>query len=444
MAIIAGLSKAFSYGTVVSEGSTMIVVGLLIFSGALYVTAFVLITGLRQSKATLLVCLALGFIARLSLFGSTPVHEDDWYRYLWDGAVLNEGISPYTFPPADAFLNNAFGDPITASDNAETNKLRALGAKTEHWPDRINYPYLATIYPPLAQIAFALANHIAPFNLDAWRFVLLLHDAAGLAIMVFFLRIVNYNPFWVLAYWWNPLAIFTSYNTAHMDALLVPYICGAICLAAMNRPRFSALAIAGAAAIKLWPIILAPILLRSSMRDWLAIGTILCVATVLFLSPMFLQINAENSGLIAFASDWQKNAFLFPRISSALDLVTDNSDQIARFVSAAIPLGFIAWATFNENLITVPRALLIAVTLFFLTSPTGYPWYAIWFFTMLPFAPSVWVASFAVTLPLYYLRFSLEAIDQGDYFNTVLVPIEFLFPAVFGLSLAAIRRIKLQ
>ena len=37
--------------------------------------------------------------------------------------------------------------------------------------ERINYPGLTTVYPPVAQAAFALAYWLKPWSLDAWRLV---------------------------------------------------------------------------------------------------------------------------------------------------------------------------------------------------------------------------------------------------------------------------------
>ncbi|MEL7486744.1 MAG: hypothetical protein AAGJ87_05960, partial [Pseudomonadota bacterium] len=71
------------------------------------------------------------------------------------------------------------------------------------------------------------------------------------------------------------------------------------------------------------------------------------------------------------------------------------------------------------------------IILFFLVSPTGYPWYAIWFFLLAPFAPSAAVSSFAIFLPLYYMRFSLELSGRGAFFDDVLVPIAFGGPIAF-------------
>jgi len=80
---------------------------------------------------------ALGL--RLFLVFAPPVFSDDIYRYIWDGRIMNEGINPYRYAPTD-------------------NELEAFRNKS--W-ERINHPELKTIYPPLAQLYFAIVTKIS-------------------------------------------------------------------------------------------------------------------------------------------------------------------------------------------------------------------------------------------------------------------------------------------
>lgn len=44
----------------------------------------------------------LGLAMRLVWFATAPPLEDDFYRYLWDGAAVASGRSPYALSPAQA------------------------------------------------------------------------------------------------------------------------------------------------------------------------------------------------------------------------------------------------------------------------------------------------------------------------------------------------------
>ena len=138
------------------------------------------------------------------MFASNPVLEDDWHRYLWDGAVVADGSDPYKFSPAEATPIDRFGNQIDWSDDPELLRLQELvdGLTQEefdvYW--RVNYPYYKTIYPPIAQGGFGLAHFISPYNLNGWRGVLLLVDLISFALIVWVLGLFGRSSAWVGLY----------------------------------------------------------------------------------------------------------------------------------------------------------------------------------------------------------------------------------------------------
>ncbi len=58
--------------------------------------------GLGFDRRLLMLMIGLGMVFRMLLFWSTPAFEDDWYRYLWDGAVTANGYNPYAVSPDEA------------------------------------------------------------------------------------------------------------------------------------------------------------------------------------------------------------------------------------------------------------------------------------------------------------------------------------------------------
>ncbi|MEL7029015.1 MAG: hypothetical protein AAGL49_07330, partial [Pseudomonadota bacterium] len=196
LALIALLSSRFQDGAGGTFGEALPFVGLLMGAGAAYLVLLKAIPSSAGRSTLLLTCLLIGAAFRLIFFGSTPIYEDDWRRYLWDGAVSAAGISPYSYAPADAALADPLGRPLGAAENPDIETLQRLGAADDRWPELINYPYLTTIYPPLAQLAFYAAHTIAPFNLDAWRLVLLVADVATLVLLLKLLAAWGRDPLW--------------------------------------------------------------------------------------------------------------------------------------------------------------------------------------------------------------------------------------------------------
>ncbi|HEX2062417.1 MAG TPA: hypothetical protein VHK90_16885, partial [Thermoanaerobaculia bacterium] len=137
---------------------------------------------LARRAAPLRVTLIIAIALRMLLLVPEPRLSGDVYRYLSDGRVLASGGNPYTYDPTDP---------------------------------RINHPEIRSIYPPHAQLLFALVH-----ELWSWRLLIL---AVDLAVIVL-LRSRG------LAYATCPLVLFEGMWSGHIDA-----IAGALVLVALLR-----------------------------------------------------------------------------------------------------------------------------------------------------------------------------------------------------------------
>ena len=430
------VSPAFEVGQAPSLHADILFVSLMAAAGCAFMFLFRILPGLSTARAVLTAAFLAGVVMRLVFFGSTPISEDDWNRYLWDGAAVAHGVNPYAYPPADAFSQDLLGAPAASAQSRDLEALREIGRAHPDTLSRINYPYVSTIYPPLAQLGFAAAYWISPFNLDAWRLVLLAADAAGFALLMATLGAVGRNRLWALLYWWNPIVIVTTFNAGHMDVLLAPFILGAVLLVLRGRPHWAAVSLAAAAGVKFWPVILAPVL----FGRWLGrplklvrIALLFIVVAGLFTAPMLLSLDISHSGLAAYAQSWERNAFLFPLIASGLDALGADGGVWARMlVAGAVCSVVLAMGLYvkSDRGDMVP-SMFVATALLFFLSPTGFPWYFVWVAMLLPFAPSFGVGLLTVTLPLYYTRFPLQENGLEGLYATYFVPVQFLLPLSF-------------
>ena len=214
---------AFGYREPVVEMPIGWLVAAGVAAGGVYLALPGLVRRSAPNGALLAAMIGLGLALRLVLLPSTPAIEDDVYRYLWDGAVVNAGINPYAHAPSAVVLGTVGGD-----DGA---MLRRLAAESGDIIGRVNHPQLRTIYPPAAQAAFALAHMVAPWSLGAWRGVVLAFDLATLGLILALLAALGRSPLWAALYWWNPLVVRELFNAAHMDGLILPFLLGAVLLA---------------------------------------------------------------------------------------------------------------------------------------------------------------------------------------------------------------------
>lgn len=363
--------------------------------------------------------LGAGALLRVLMFFSTPILETDFYRYLWDGGVAAHGFNPYRFTPVEIRFAQGKGVPLA---------LRHLGQNAPVLP-HVNHPELTTIYPPIAQAFFALSYWIEPWGLMGWRGLLALCDLVTALLLWRLLGLLAAPPGWILIYWCNPLLIKEIYNTAHMDMLLFPFLAGTLLAALRGRPIQAFSLLAAAAGVKIWPLLLAPLLSRflfCRARHWVAGGLYLSVLLFLIFLPQLLANLDDQAGLSAYARKWEMNDGLFMLLLHAADrflawwpLPGITPQVLARWATALVVGGFAlacAWRKSDSGHALIRRSLWIVALLFFL-SPTQFPWYWLWMLPLLTLRPSLPLLLYTPLLFLYYARDHFEYIGDVRAFD---------------------------
>lgn len=407
----------------------------------------------RPGARTLAAAVAAGLAMRAVFFGADPILEDDWRRYVWDGAVTAAGANPFLHTPREADPYDILGRVKPAAEpGGDLAAMRALAAAHPLEFSRVSYPTVSTIYPPPAQAAFALAHRIAPFSPDGLRAVWIGAELLTLVLLLAALRAWGRSPGWALLYWWNPVVIAQGAGALHMDVLLGPPLALALLLSARGRLVPAAAALGIAAAIKIWPVLLTAALMRPllgvhvlqpSRWAWgrLSAAAAAFLATALgLLHPQLAALDAD-SGLAAYSAGWERHAFLFNLIEAGWSIVFMNPGDAARLTAAALG-GLVAAGSALASPADgskTPAAMLAAAAGLIWLSPTGYPWYLIWLAPLLPFAPSAGVAALVATAPLYAIRFLTG--DDDPVFRFLVTPAAFGLPLAL-LALEAIRRAR--
>jgi hypothetical protein len=360
--LIAWLSRSFVYGERFAERP--IVPVLLAFAAAFACYLGAVAAAVRVPAGWRLTSAIVGpaLLFRATLLFSQPIQEVDIYRYLWDGAVLAEGVSPFRHSPAEV---------IAAAEGAEMpGDLTRPVALVDQSPvlgevlRRVHFGDLPTVYPPTSQAVFALAHWITPSqtSLDGrvaiMKGVILVFDVATVFLLLPLLRLGGRHPGWAVVYAWCPLVLKEFANSGHLDSiavcLTVAGLCGVIeatfgenAPAARKRRAgiLGAMLLGLAVGAKLYPIVLWPwfVALFAARRGWraaLALGTIFVATSGLALAPMLADnllvgsvepamvdvaalplvpggsLNSHLSqdslaGLRAFLGRWEMNDFLF-------------------------------------------------------------------------------------------------------------------------------------
>ena len=202
-----------------------------------------------------------------------PTTSTDAARYSWDGIVQDAGVSPYADVPADAALARLRPDWLfpagrpTADGSARCPRLtlrtHEVGGAKEICT-AINRPLVHTIYPPVAEIAFALVRLPVPASV-AYLPVQLLGLAAVLGTTALLVRALRRRELPVhraALFAWCPLTAQAGVNDAHVDGLAVLLAFGATLLVASGRPLRGGVLLGLAIATKFTPLLVVPPLIR--------------------------------------------------------------------------------------------------------------------------------------------------------------------------------------
>ena len=421
---INGMSDALAIHLPVERQPLAVFVGLLSAAGLVYAVAVFRCRKVEESGRLEIVVLVFAAVLRLAMFGSMPIQEDDHYRYLWDGALVACGVNPYAHAPGDAA-----GGEEEEEDGSVPSELAELARESGGIHSRINYPWLRTIYPPVAQAAFGLAHVLSPWSFEAWRLLLAFFDLAALAL----LWRSGCGSKCLMVYAWNPLLIKEVYNSCHVDALMLPLLVAAALAARKDRPLTATAAICAATGVKLWPVLLMPAVWRRLLdRPRVLIGSMVLFAACLagtFL-PIFLSGLDRTSGLAAYCRYWEMNDALYMLVEwvagaagSWFSIPFSWEALLPRVAAAALVIGAVAWIGWHRE-IPVERQFLMASTCLFLLSPTQFPWYYLWLMPFLALHPHPALVLYAALLPLYYLRPLFEHNGLAGWFDRGVVWIE--------------------
>ena len=190
----------------------------------------------NSSSAVLWAVIVFSLMFRLTLLPVAP--SDDIYRYLWEGKLQLNGISPYSLPP-------------------EASSLKYL---RDGFFSGINHKHLSTIYPPLTLMVFAAADYVS-HSIMSMKSVFLIFDVLSIFVLLRFLRVMGKDPHNVLTYAWSPLILISFAARGHCDSLQIFLVILALYLCAIRKNLGTVFSIALAVMSKFIFVIIAPFLI---------------------------------------------------------------------------------------------------------------------------------------------------------------------------------------
>ncbi|WP_298495050.1 mannosyltransferase [uncultured Algibacter sp.] len=404
----------------------------------LYTALFVLFYKLVQrfkSNTKTLTYLAFGFRALFIL--AIPNLSQDFYRFVWDGRMILEGINPYLFTVESLISKNEF--PI-----AQALELRAgMGD--------LNASHFSN-YPPINQLCFAIAALFASKSILGSVVVMrLLIIAADFGTLHFGskllakLKIPTHNIFWYIL---NPFIIIELTGNLHFEGVMIFFLVWSLYLLFVGKWKPAAIVLALSISVKLIPLIFLPLFYQwftknnnkdisfaKKLKKLIGFYAIVGITTLLLFMPFYSSefINNYSKTVALWFQNFEFNGSLY-YIAREIGYQFRGYNEIAIIgsVTPIVVILFVLITTFfrkNNTFTELITAMLLALSFYYFTATTVHPWYVstliiLSVFTKYKF-PLVW--SFVIILS-YLAYVNLNSADKSE--NMVVIALEYII--VYG------------
>ena len=356
----------------------------------IYILGFIALTGIERSNFSFLLTVysalfAIYFFAvkfklryslitaillfagtRIPFFFDLPQLSDDFYRFIWDGMLLNEGLNPIGRVPSAQNIYN-FKDTAFA----------------EMLLENMNSPNYSSVYPTFHQLFFGLAYFFSGSDLlagvNVMRAFIVIFEFTFFLVLL--LRGQNKEQNFVYGYLLNPLVIVEGVGNLHFEAIMLPWI--AITLIDFSRTRYFRVAVPWAVAIlvKLTPLIMAPMLIfriEPKIRFYFIMTSLFILFVFLGMLQPWALFTDFGNGLGLYFGSFEFNASIYYILREIFTyFLSYNPIAVLAPALALIAFGLIVAASWFGRKANIFELALVVFLIYLLLSTTVHPWYII-------------------------------------------------------------------
>lgn len=325
-----------------------------------------------------------GTIIKILLSFADPVWEDDWARFLWEGQLIVQRISPYLMAPEIFFNSNLIFENPT-----QTSEILS----------RVNHPDWTTIYFPLIELYFFLCAKISSYSLTVLKLGYLLFDF-GILLILKRMR----NPKTAILFFFFPILIKETFLNAHFEIISILLILFAFLFFEKKRLKLSGFFFGLALHSKIYLIVIFPYFFIRIFQFRTSIPVFLMNLFFIFfgfsLPFLLFQILIPENGTFGIENLLQfSNTFEFnPLIFHLMKLFSNH--QISKILSQTVLVLLLIYSAFK--IYTIPykkRQEYLWIYFIFLfsleLSPIANSWYFLillpFYFLSYPSPKSMWI-----------------------------------------------------
>ena len=398
---------AFAYDLVRSD-----FIKLLSLYAALFFLSFKMI---QLQKTNWKLLLGFGIVFRLVFLFAIPNLSQDFYRFIWDGRLIAEGINPYLSTPQEWMQSGNFG--VVAQSRQLVEGMQSLNAS--HY----------TNYPPVSQWVYALAGILFPKSIlgsvIVMRVILIFVDVMTfifLRKLLQQLKLSKHQAFW---YFLNPLVIIELTGNLHFEGLMVMCLLISIYLLLKKKWIWAAVLFGLSVSVKLLPLVLLPLFFhyfrkqeRLNIYKLIAFYGITFLTVVITFLPFFSVELIQNFGdsVALWFNKFEFNASIYYVIRwIGFQTVGWNIIGIVGEILPIVILITILGLSFfrnNNSEKILFASMLFSLSIYFLLSTTVHPWYVITPLAISIFTHYKYLLIWSFTVILSYTAYGINGFDE--------------------------------
>ncbi|XDD49043.1 glycosyltransferase family 39 protein [Leptospira sp. WS92.C1] len=386
------------------------------------------------SKSSFTQWIGLGFVLRILFYLTPPTLSEDVYRFLWDGLLVSEGISPFSFLPGEFSIVTL---PIEKSKLA-SELLREMNSLRFY-----------SVYPPVLQFLFYLsAQGMCFFNkihagILIWKSFLFFSEIGILWFLLKMLKEAELSQWSVLIYWLNPLVLLEIGGNGHPESILVFcllvavwYLWRWIQTTRTKDVLIHFIFLIFGILTKITPLILVSLsgwILFRRKKIRLLILFYLLPLLGLFAGIVFFPewaIKQKTSGIGVFFQLFEFNGSIYYILREFLKVIGEDfykSGRICGITALVLILLYSFWKRKEESLQKIFKTVEGIYLLFLIFATTVHPWYILPLLALSVFSQSIAPMVWSLVILVSYSTYTVSPYEDSFVWLGVEYGVLFLF-----------------